>query len=75
VKRLICQKILVINIYDGYQSPFGMAWAPNKNLIEFIGGYNDSARINLYHFKMEENYVVNIRTYCHSSNFYKPLYV
>jgi hypothetical protein len=40
--------------YDDYQSPFGIAWAPNKNLIAFIGGYNDSARINLYHFDMEK---------------------
>jgi Tol biopolymer transport system component len=41
--------------YDGYQSPFGIAWAPNKNLIAFIGGYNDSARIKLYHFEMEKD--------------------
>jgi len=41
--------------YDDYQSPFGMAWAPNKNLIAFIGGYNDSARINLYHFELDES--------------------
>jgi Tol biopolymer transport system component len=41
--------------YDGYQSPFGISWAPNKNLIAFIGGYNDSARINLYHFEMDKD--------------------
>ena len=40
--------------YDGYQSPFGIAWAPNKNLIAIIGGYNDSARIDLYHLEMEK---------------------
>ena len=40
--------------YDGYESPFGFAWAPKKNVIAFIGGYNDSARINLYHFEMEK---------------------
>lgn len=39
--------------YDGYQSPFGIAWAPNKNLIALIGGYNNSTRIDLYHLEME----------------------
>jgi Tol biopolymer transport system component len=41
--------------YDGYQSPFGIVWAPDKNLIAFIGGYNDSARIGIYHFEMEKS--------------------
>jgi Tol biopolymer transport system component len=40
--------------YNGYQSSCGIAWAPDQNIIAFIGGYNDSARINIYHFGMDE---------------------
>ncbi|GAB0171768.1 hypothetical protein LSPCS325_52050 [Lysinibacillus sp. CTST325] len=41
--------------YDGYQSPFGIAWAPNKNLIAFICGNYGAARIDMYHFEMAES--------------------
>ncbi|MCA1033152.1 MULTISPECIES: hypothetical protein [Bacillus] len=40
--------------YNGYHSSCGIAWAPDQNIIAFIGGYNDSARINIYHFDMDE---------------------
>lgn len=40
--------------YDGYQAPYGMAWAPNKNLIAIIGGYNNVVKIDLHHFEMDE---------------------
>lgn len=41
--------------YDGYQSPFGIAWAPNKNVIAIIGGDNESARIDLYHLEGKQS--------------------
>lgn len=41
--------------YDGYQSPFGIAWGPNKNVIAIIGGDNESARIDLYHLEGKQS--------------------
>ncbi|MDV2682765.1 hypothetical protein RYX56_00100 [Alkalihalophilus lindianensis] len=42
--------------YDGYESPYGLAWAPNENILAFVGGHNEkpaSPRVNMYHPEME----------------------
>ncbi|ARK32647.1 hypothetical protein BkAM31D_23885 [Halalkalibacter krulwichiae] len=41
--------------YAGYEKPFGIAWAPNENMIAFVGGHHEGgAVVNMYHFDLEK---------------------
>ncbi|GGA91389.1 hypothetical protein GCM10008025_37380 [Ornithinibacillus halotolerans] len=41
--------------YDGYKRPHGIAWSPTENLVAFISGSADNARVNIYHLEMDLN--------------------
>ncbi|WP_407272130.1 hypothetical protein [Radiobacillus sp. PE A8.2] len=37
--------------YSGYEVPYGIAWSPTENILAFVGGYDGSTRVNIFHFE------------------------